>query len=127
MLVFNGDLDQATLQDVERIARIINMHDGGVLFVVLFAHDTGQLMQLVVMQLSEQGDLFEKIDIGQHTLHLPNIHIPSCLKVCRGHRKEETSSRLASMHTGCWGRHHLDCILPYISSLLLETTWTSRV
>src|SRR5712691_4721550 len=66
MLIFNGDLYHSTLQNVKCTARIINMHDRGVLFVVLFAHDTGKLMKLVFIKLREQWDLCEKIDVRQH-------------------------------------------------------------
>ena len=51
MLIFNGDLDHSTLQDVKGAARIINMHDRGVLFIMLFTYDSSNLLEFFIIQL----------------------------------------------------------------------------
>src|SRR5215831_10405214 len=64
--IFNGDFDQSTLQDIERIAWIINMDNRGVLFIMLFTYYSSNLLELFIIQLGEQWDFLEKINIRHH-------------------------------------------------------------
>src|SRR5437867_3857586 len=66
MLIFDSNLDQPTLKDVECTAWIIDVDNGGVSFVVLFTYYTRELLELFIIKLREQWDLFEKIDIRHH-------------------------------------------------------------
>src|SRR5262249_51532219 len=64
--VFNGNFDQSALQDVERIAWIIDMDDRGVLFIMVFTYYSSNLLELVIIQLGEQWNFLEKIKIRHH-------------------------------------------------------------
>ena len=64
--IFNGDFDQSTFRDLERIAWIINMDDRGVLFIMLFTYYSSNLLELFIIQLGEQWDFLEKINIRHH-------------------------------------------------------------
>ena len=66
MLIFDSNLDEPTLKDVECTAWIIDADDGGAPFVVLFAYYTRELMEFFIIKVREQWDLFEKIDVRHH-------------------------------------------------------------
>jgi hypothetical protein len=62
------------------------MDDRGMLFVVLFAYDTGELTELFIIKLREQWDVFEKIDIRHHDLTLtPEAHTTILLGAAMHH------------------------------------------
>ena len=66
MLIFDSNLDESTLENIECTAWVIDVDNGGVPFVVLLAYDARKLMQLFIIKLREQWDLCEKIDICHH-------------------------------------------------------------
>src|SRR5215831_7566815 len=81
--IFNGDFNQSTLQDVERTARIINMDDRGVLFIMLFTYYGSNLLELFIIQLGEQWDFLEKINIRHHACISHPCGIPQLFPAIR--------------------------------------------